>query len=145
MASWSRSLRGKTIVRARRDDLKRLDGGRLDSLVRLIEAELDLIAATPTPAEPAAAAAQTLFELLSKKDVNQLKERFPQKVAPQVTPQSVALGHRQHAAAQTKGMSIQVDPGTEPDTWVVTRNGVRLTGLVARNGRWLADTVWFAK
>lgn len=138
-------------VEARKRDLAKIDAERLATLIRVLEAECARILAMGSPpppppappSEPAAAAAETLFELLRAKNVAKLKERFLPNLRAQVTCDSVAAAHEQHAAAQKKGMSIQVSQGAEPLTWEVTRNGVRLTTLVAQDGRWLADTVWF--
>lgn len=87
------------------------------------------------------------FDLLKKGDVEALKACFTEDVRDRITAEAVKTGQENAKDVTLEDLVGEVIEseglGSSKSVKIKMKNGRTLTTLVSKNGKWLAETVWF--
>ena len=91
-------------------------------------------------------ALEAQLELLKKGDVAELKKHFTDRLQGSITDATVKAAAKQAATAKLDEIAAKVtvtDATTGKTAAVTMKSGRKLTTFVRKDGKWLADTIWF--
>lgn len=86
------------------------------------------------------------IDLIKKGDTDELKKHFTERLRASVTPDVVKAAAKKAGEIKVDDLAakIEVNDAKVGKTAAVTmKNGRKLTTFLQKDGKWLADTIWF--